>query len=133
MEKPENTFAKNLLSKLDKSIFYEKTSNAMRRGMPDYYIEGPKDIAWIEMKWIEKTWVADKEPSKVCSSSSWVNQRHWLERAHKNGKQAYAIVGIGKGRGTMCYVLEFPYAFSLEHTLHLTLEQTAAWIETKTL
>lgn len=131
-QKPETSFSKLLHSKLDKDVYFEKISSAFRRGQPDFYYEGPKDIAWIEHKWILKPWLSDKEPSKICSTTSWTNQRHWLERAHKNGKQAYVIIGVGKGRNTICYILSYPYAFD-NTSLILPIEQAAKWIEQRVL
>lgn len=132
-QKPETSFSKLLHSKINREVYVEKMSNPFRSGQVDYYYESTGPILWAEHKWIEKPWTTDREPSKICPRKEWTNQRHWLERAHKNGKQAYAIIGIGKGRGTMCYVLDYPYAFSLEHSLFLTVKQTAEWIESKVL
>lgn len=132
MIKPETRFSKLLLSKLPSSIFYEKTNNPYRSGTPDYYIEGPSGILWCEVKWIEKLWTKDLDASQVCKTKSWVAQRHWLVRAHQNNVQTCVIVGIGSGRTTKAYVLEFPYAFSLENNQPLTLEEVRTYLVQKT-
>ena len=130
-QKSETRFSNLLFSKINPKVYFEKTNNAFRKGQPDYYVEGPKDIMWLEMKWIEKPWTKCLEPSKICRTTSWTAQRHWLERAHKNGRHAYVIVGIGSGRGVTCYILGYPYAFNMEEAL--TIKQTTDFIESKVL
>lgn len=130
-QKPETRFSNLLLSKLHKDVYFEKTNNRFVRGIPDYYFEGPKDIMWAEMKWIQKPWTKILAPEAICKTTSWVGQRAWLERAHKNGRYAYVVVGIGSGRNIKCYVLSFPYAYNLEEAW--TIKQTTDFIESKVL
>lgn len=132
-QKPETSFSKLLQGKVNRDVHFEKTSNNFKKGIPDFYIEGPNNILWLEVKWIPKPWTTDREASKICPTTSWVNQRHWLERAHKNGKQAYVIIGIGKGRDTKGYILSYPYAFSIETTMLLPISSIAEWVGLKVL
>lgn len=132
MVKPENRFLQNLFSKLPKPLYFEKTHMLYRSGTPDVYLEGPNGILWCEVKWIEKPWAKDLDPSQVCKTKSWLAQRRWLVRAHQNNVQTCVIVGIGSGRTTKAYILEFPYAFSLETNQPLTLEEVRTYLVQKT-
>lgn len=132
MQKPESRFSDYLHSKLSYSVYYEKMNNSYRGGIPDFYYEGKKDILWAEHKWIEKPWTKNLEPNKVCSTVSWVRQRYWLERAYANQKQTCVIVGIGKGKDTFAYILEFPYSFDLEKNIVLPINKVVEYIFLKT-
>src|SRR5574343_966426 len=131
-QKTETTFSNLLHSKLSPEIYYEKTNNPYRRGMPDFYYESKGPILWAEHKYILKPWNKDRIASDICPSSSWSTQRRWLVRAHQNGKQAIVIIGVGSGKQTKGYILTFPYTFSVEENTLLTLEQITQYIEEKT-
>ena len=127
--KQETSFSKLVNSKLDPSIYFEKTNNPFRYAMPDFYYEGPKDILWTEYKWIEKPWTKNLDPSQICLRKEWIHQRHWLERAYKNNKNAWAIIGIGAGRNTKGYILEYPFEFNIESHLLLAVDDIVKSIQ----
>lgn len=128
--KPENTFINLLNSKLSKDIYYEKMSNPFRSGTPDVYYEGPRNILWVEYKWIPNEWTNNREPSKICPTKSWTHQRHWLERAYKNNIPAYVIVGIGSGRYARGYVLQYPFCFQTNQNFVKPIDELVSFIET---
>jgi hypothetical protein len=117
--KPETRFSNLLHKRLDPSIYYEKTNNPFRSGMPDFYYEGAGRILWSEHKWIEKPWTKRLEPSEICKTKSWIQQRRWLNRAYTNGVATCVIVGVGSGRQTRAYWLEYPYVFDNQELLGL--------------
>lgn len=129
--KPETRFAKTLFSKLPDSVYFEKTNNPYRAAMPDFYIEGPKGIIWVEIKWIPEPWIRNREASKICSTVSWIKQRRWLARAHANNVNTGVIIGIGSGRETRAYLLEFPYSFSFDENPILMPIDVLNYLETK--
>lgn len=107
-------------------------SNPFRSGIPDFYFEGPTGtIIWTEYKWIEKEWTSDRAVSLICSHKGWIQQRRWLERAHKKGIGAYTIVGVGKGRDAKAYILQYPYSFSKTLNLALPLIKVAHFLNEK--
>ena len=130
-QKPESRLAKYIFSKVRKDVYFEKINNQFRAGIPDYYVEGPGNILWVEVKWIEKPWTKNLEPSKICRTASWTKQRHWLERAHKNGKQTCVIVGTGSGQSTKGYILEYPYGYDMVDIQ--SVNEITKWIENKVL
>lgn len=131
--KPENRFAKTLFSKLNTKIRFEKTNNPYKAGIPDYYMEGPRSIIWIEVKWIPDPWAKDRDASQICKTSSWTKQRQWLSIAHQNNVNTAVIVGISSGRNTKGYLLEYPYSFNMA-TNHLLLPANLlTYIESKIL
>jgi len=130
--KPENRFAKTLFSKLNSRIRFEKTNNPYRAGMPDYYMEGPSGILWVEVKWISEPWIKDLEASKICKTASWTKQRQWLSIAHGNNVNTAVIVGVSSGRDTKGYVLEYPYSFSFSNNQLLLPTDILTYIESKT-
>lgn len=131
-EKPETRFSRLFHSRLNGGVYFEKTANPFRRGMPDFYYESSDgNILWSEHKHIQKPWARCRVASKICRTASWVAQRHWLERAHNNGVATLVLVGIGIGRKTMTYVIEYPYSFDPEKNKQMTLKEAANYLEEK--
>lgn len=128
-QKNETTFSRLLHSKFEGPIYLEKTNNPYRKGMPDFYYEGLGPILWAEHKHIEKPWTKSLLAGEICKTASWPMQRRWLVRAHDNNKQTCVIVGVGKGRSTKAYILEYPYSFDIETNKLLSLEQVTEYIE----
>jgi hypothetical protein len=129
VRKPENTFSSLINSKLDKNIYYEKMANPFRSGTPDFYYEGLGGILWVEYKWIPFEWQKNKEASKICSTKSWTHQRHWLERAYSNKIPSNVIIGIGLGRQSRGYILNYPFNFNLEKDIVYPIEDLISFIE----
>jgi hypothetical protein len=124
----EAAFMRHVHSKLDPAVYVEKTSNPYRAGMPDMYIEGPKNILWVEYKWLPTLWTADRTCDAICRTKSWVAQLRWLRRAHHNGVKAAVVIGIGKGRSAAAYIILWPYHFSVTKDLPVTVQQLRTWI-----
>lgn len=131
--KPETRFTSLVVSKLDPAIDVEKMNNPFKKGIVDLYIEGSKDIIWCEVKWVDKPWMADREPSKICSTVSWIKQRHFLEARYVNDKQTCVLVGIGKGKDAKGYILEYPYNFQVEKHAAMSLEEIAEYFKQRVL
>jgi hypothetical protein len=110
MNKQETKFSQKLIALLSPHVYVEKTFNPLRRGTPDLYIEGTKDIAWLELKWIDKPWATPQKT--ICTSKSWPMQKRWLYRAMNNNKKAGVWVGVGDC--SSLYQLGFGYP--LEYT-----------------
>lgn len=125
MEKSETTFSRLFHKYINGSIYFEKMSNPYKSGTPDFYYENQSRILWVEHKWITKPWKANREASKICSTASWTHQRHWLIRAHDSLIPVRTIIGIGKGKGTLVYILAHPFTFDVDYHLPLTLEEAA--------
>ena len=132
MIKPENRFINLLHMKLDSSIYHMKTNNPYTSGEPDVYYESSGDILWVEYKWVPTLWTKSIAAQDICKTKSWIAQQQWLDRAVKNGKQAYVIVGIGSGRSTCAYVLRHPYNFDPALNPIHTVQRVADWILRKT-
>jgi hypothetical protein len=106
MKKEETKFIEKFIKHLPEVIYVEKTFNPLRRGTPDLYIEGPRDIMWVECKWIPKPWT--ESVAEICDSASWPLQKKWLQRAYHKGVQSAVLVGVGNNE--QAYVLN-PYYF----------------------
>ena len=108
MNKQETRFIAKLVPLVlaTEGTYVEKTYNPLRRGTPDLYFEGPKNIAWVEAKWQPKPW---SEPTDIiCARKEWGLQKRWLTRAHNNNKPAFAVVGVGFTKG---YIFTYPFTF----------------------
>lgn len=125
MQKQENKFAATVNKGLSGSIWYEKTSNPFRAGMPDFYYEGPKGILWVEYKWREKPFADSCVAAKLCSTRSWNIQRIWLDRSFLNGVNTAVIIGVGTSQG---YILEYPYCYRKEQDPLYSVSDIQEWI-----
>jgi hypothetical protein len=90
--KPETRFIARVHKGLG-DVYFEKTNNPYRRGMPDVYYEGPSGaILWVEYKWYNKL-PALLDLQRVLSPL----QQHWLRRAHNNQVNVAVVVGSPDG------------------------------------
>jgi len=125
MKKEETKFIEKFIKHLPEVIYVEKTFNPLRRGTPDLYIEGPRDIMWVECKWIPKPWT--ESVAEICDSASWPLQKKWLQRAYHKGVQTAVLVGVGNN--DQAYVLT-TYDFDFRHTHDelFPLTESAEWL-----
>jgi hypothetical protein len=128
-QKQETTFARFIHKGLPSTIYIEKTSNPFRAGTPDYYIEGPEGILWIEYKWINKLWTEDKQAENLCSSQSWIRQLQWLKRAESNDVNNAVIIGVGLGRQSQGYFITSPYDFLYDQHRLWSYIELRNWIK----
>lgn len=77
-------------------VYFEKTNNPFRSGIPDFYYEAPKGKhLWVEYKWYETIpknpfhLLAGKNPK--ISPLQW----KWLDRAYVNDQPVRVVVGFG--------------------------------------
>lgn len=120
--KPENSFIERVNSKLHPDVYHEKTNNPYRRGMPDVYYEGKKEILWIEYKFI------DHIPKAIMPKDLLTaNQYGWLMRNWENNKNCACIVGFPHPDGGVIFL---PYQFDQKHTITSTISprEIASWI-----
>lgn len=129
-QKQETTFASYVHSGLPKVIYCEKTSNPFKAGTPDFYLEGPAGILWVEYKWIEKPWATNRSAEDICDSQSWMRQLQWLKRAETNGINNAVIVGMGQGKKSQGYFITSPYDFSFDHHRLWSYLELRTWIST---
>ena len=135
-EKPETRFARNvhkyvqpeLPENLDDVIHMEHTNNPVRSGTPDFYIEGPGNLIWVEYKFIKIPWTTSKAPHQICNTKSWTHQLKWLNRSHRHGVQTATIVGFTKNRVSFGYILRHPFAFDPEKHKPIPVKDIGAWI-----
>lgn len=125
MQKQENKFAATVNIGLPGSIWFEKTSNPFRAGMPDFYYEGPKSILWVEYKWLNKPFNDNCVAEKICTTRSWNLQRLWLNRAHLNSVNTAVIIGVGTKQG---YILKYPYCYHKDQDILYSVSNIQEWI-----
>jgi hypothetical protein len=80
--------------KLDPSIFWWKVADPYAGGVPDIFIEGPRQDVWCEVKYIKalplrETTVIDFTKTRYLSKL----QQEWLLRREKIRKDTLVIVG----------------------------------------
>lgn len=116
--KPETQLIGNVHKGLDAAddyIYYEKTHNPYRSGIPDVYYDYPGYDLWVEYKFM------DKVPKQLCLRSESKPpvsrlQRHWIERAARNGRQVLVVIGFGKGSAQRYLVIR-PYELIWDHSV----------------
>lgn len=122
----ESTFYRYIHSNLPKSIYYEKTSNRFRRGIPDFYYESDKGrILWVEYKIIRYLWPKARTSTELISSPQWQQQRQWLVRAHQHGIPALLIVGLASEAAMQGLIIPPPFNYDPEMDSVLTVSQIA--------
>jgi hypothetical protein len=114
-------------SLIGSKIYFEKTNNAWRRGIPDFYYEAPGIIAWCEHKWIPKPWTGAVDSENICKTKSWPLQYRWLKRTYNNGQLALVMIGVGNNKQGYC--LEFPFAFDPNTTPLLSISKLRTKLE----
>ncbi len=84
MAMKESALIRSINKKIPNTIYHQAVGAMFCNGTPDQYYEGPTGCVWIEYK-------RDKQ-AKVSAL-----QQRWLNRARKNGVQAWVIRGAGQG------------------------------------
>lgn len=130
MQKPETVFTTRFNKKvqsLNKDVYIEKTNNRFRRGVPDFYYEGPEGILWAEAKWVEKIpWtVVTSGPELFPDNASWFHQCMWLSRAWKHNLRSILYVGV---KGGSMLILYPPFIYTPRLSLIYTEEYAAKYI-----
>lgn len=131
--KPETVFTHHVLKRLPESIYVEKMYNPLRGGTYDLYVEGPKNICWIEMKYTLNLPPVLDLTKQTTSPKMSPLQIKWGERATQNGVFNAVILGWGSGRDRFGWIfedLEFqtPVSRGLLQAHRMSMQQIADWI-----
>lgn len=126
--KPETLFSKRLHKRFTQPVYYEKTNNPFRGGIPDFYYEGIfPGILWAEHKFW-KTVPRIITPESIVSPLQW----RWIQRAHNNNVPIVTIVGYKEG-GLVIYPDDKPMSGSQFKERVISLADLALWIEGQTI
>jgi hypothetical protein len=124
MYKQENYFIKCVHDKLRAyKVYWEKTHNPYRAGLPDVWYSGPRGDLWVEYKYMTTF------PSKFRVGLTAL-QHKWLEERYKEGRNVAVIVGVPQRQGVILTELQWKEMYTKPDFLSKAqdLEEIVKWI-----
>ena len=125
--KPETRYTAAVhraLKPIQGDLYFEKTNNPYRGGIPDFYYE-ERNAFWVEYKWLPSL------PRVQFTPSLSELQKRWLLRNFGNGHQPAVIVGTPKGGLILDYPDEWTGQVYIVNYRLRTPKEVAEWLKAK--
>ena len=96
----EHGFSRSLKNRFTKAgVFSWKINDGFAGGVTDFFIEGARADAWVEVKYIKALPKRDTTIIDLMNPSTYLSilQQAWLRRRYTKRQDAYVLVGCPEG------------------------------------